>query len=115
MNQKKTGFLLLGLQRGTGYLADGEHGIVGFPHGVVDEEGHQFSDLVQVSGPAFLRDETRCATAPMLGGSLVLKIHNCTGLYVTFRYVSKSSQRLIIIHFFVIFEIQLKQKSRKYK
>lgn len=39
------------------YLADGELGIVGFPHGVVDEGGHQLTDLVQVIGPGFLRDE----------------------------------------------------------
>ena len=39
------------------YLTDGELGIVGFSHGVVDEGGHQFSDLVQVAGPGFLRGE----------------------------------------------------------
>lgn len=39
------------------YLADGELGIVGFSHGVVNESGHQFSDLVQIIGPGFLRDE----------------------------------------------------------
>lgn len=36
------------------YLADGEHRVVGFSHGVVDEHGHQFSDFVQISCPGFL-------------------------------------------------------------
>lgn len=44
-------------RRRSGYLTDGEHRIVGFSHGVIDESGHQFSDLVQITGPGFLRDE----------------------------------------------------------
>lgn len=39
------------------YLADGEHRVVGFSHGVVDEHRHQFSDFVQVSCPGFLSDK----------------------------------------------------------
>lgn len=38
------------------YLADGEHRVVGLPHGVVDEHGHQLSDFVQISCPGFLSD-----------------------------------------------------------
>lgn len=33
-------------RHGAKYLADGEHGIVGFSHCVINESGHQFSDLV---------------------------------------------------------------------
>lgn len=36
------------------YLTDGEHRVVCFSHGVVDEHGHQFSDFVQISCPGFL-------------------------------------------------------------
>lgn len=39
------------------YLADSELWIIGFSHGVVNEGGHQFSDMVQITGPGFLRDE----------------------------------------------------------
>lgn len=39
------------------YLADGEYRIVGFSHGVVDKGGHQFSDLVQITGPGLLRNK----------------------------------------------------------
>lgn len=39
------------------HLADGEHRVVGFSHGVVDEHGHQFSDFVQISCPGFLSNE----------------------------------------------------------
>ena len=42
---------------GAEYFADGELGVVGFSHGVVDEGRHQFSDLVQIIGPELLRDE----------------------------------------------------------
>lgn len=37
------------------YLADSELRIIGFPHGVIDEGSHHFSDLVQITGPGFLR------------------------------------------------------------
>lgn len=39
------------------YLADGELWVIGFSHGVIDEGGHQFSDLVQITGPRFLNHE----------------------------------------------------------
>lgn len=39
------------------YLADPELRVIGFSHCVVNKGGHQFSDLVQITGPGFLRDE----------------------------------------------------------
>lgn len=49
------------------HLADGEDGIVGFSHGVVNEDGHQLPDLVQISSPAFLGDRARRTMMQILG------------------------------------------------
>lgn len=54
------------------YLADGELGVIGLPHGVVDEGGHQLSDLVQVTGPGFLRDERTAEESDVLSDILFL-------------------------------------------
>lgn len=58
------------LQQRAEYLTDGEHGVVGFSHGVVNEDGHEFSDLVQISSPAFLRGQARCTMMQIIAGSL---------------------------------------------
>lgn len=57
-------------QRRAEYLTDGEHGVVGFSHGVVDEDGHQFSDLIQISSPAFLRGQARRTMMQIIAGTL---------------------------------------------
>lgn len=56
---KHSGFcsMFKAFRRRAEYLADGEHRIVGFSHGVVDKGGHQFSDLVQITGPGLLRNK----------------------------------------------------------
>lgn len=59
MKQKNETMVLVRLEHRMDHLTDGEHGIVGFPHGVVDEDGHQVPDLVQISGPAFLGEPSK--------------------------------------------------------
>lgn len=56
------------------YLADSELGIISFSHGVVDEGGHHFSDLVQITGPGLLRHEgtqKKCVLSLACGHNVV--------------------------------------------
>lgn len=47
------------LEKRIKHLADGKLRVVSFSHGVIDEDGHQLSDLVQIVGPRLLKQNQK--------------------------------------------------------
>lgn len=39
------------------YLLESKCRIIGLPHGVINKDGHQLSDLIQIVGPGLLQNK----------------------------------------------------------